>query len=85
VATGLLPIHQETNYDQHRPRQVLKFLTPRSQRHLFRFESILRPCAAVKFNVLSGRLGNLSPDQENAIDSLSHALIERVLRRQWPC
>jgi glutamyl-tRNA reductase len=26
-----------------------------------------------------GRLGNLSRDQENAIDSLSHALIERVL------
>ena len=26
------------------------------------------------------RLGNLSPDQENAIDSLSHALIERMLR-----
>jgi glutamyl-tRNA reductase len=27
-----------------------------------------------------GRLGNLSPDQENAIDCLSHALIERVLQ-----
>jgi glutamyl-tRNA reductase len=27
-----------------------------------------------------GRLGNLSPDQENAIDSLSHALIDRVLQ-----
>jgi len=27
-----------------------------------------------------GRLGNLSPDQKNAIDSLSHALIERVLK-----
>jgi glutamyl-tRNA reductase len=27
-----------------------------------------------------GRLGNLSPDQENAIDSLSGALIERVLQ-----
>ena len=27
-----------------------------------------------------GRLGKLSPDQENAIDSLSHALIERVLQ-----
>ena len=26
------------------------------------------------------RLGNLSTDQENAIDSLSHALIERVLK-----
>jgi glutamyl-tRNA reductase len=27
-----------------------------------------------------GRLGNLSPDQQNAIDSLSRALIERVLQ-----
>jgi glutamyl-tRNA reductase len=27
-----------------------------------------------------GRLGSLSADQENAIDSLSHALIERVLQ-----
>jgi glutamyl-tRNA reductase len=26
------------------------------------------------------RFGNLSPDQESAIDSLSHALIERVLQ-----
>ncbi len=26
------------------------------------------------------RLGTLSPDQENAIDSLSHALVERVLQ-----
>ena len=32
-----------------------------------------------------GRLGNLSPDQENAIDSLSHALIERMLQAPWPC
>ena len=27
-----------------------------------------------------GRLGNLSPDQESAIDSLSHGIIERVLQ-----
>jgi glutamyl-tRNA reductase len=27
-----------------------------------------------------GRLGNLSTDQENAIDSLSHAIIEKVLQ-----
>jgi len=26
------------------------------------------------------RLGSLSPEQENAIDSLSHALVERVLQ-----
>ena len=29
---------------------------------------------------MRGRLGNLSPDQENAIDSLSHAIIEKVLQ-----
>jgi glutamyl-tRNA reductase len=28
---------------------------------------------------LRGRLGNLSADQENAIDSLSHGIIEKVL------
>src|ERR1700688_393076 len=33
-----------------------------------------------EFQRVRGRLGNLSPDQENAIDSLSHALIERVLQ-----
>jgi glutamyl-tRNA reductase len=27
-----------------------------------------------------GRLGNLSPDQKNLIDSLSHALVERMLQ-----
>ena len=27
-----------------------------------------------------GRLGNLSADQENAIDSLSHGIIEKVLQ-----
>jgi glutamyl-tRNA reductase len=27
-----------------------------------------------------GRLGNLSPDQESAIDSLSHSIIEKVLQ-----
>ena len=29
---------------------------------------------------IRGRLGNLSPDQENAIDSLSHSIIEKVLQ-----
>ncbi len=27
-----------------------------------------------------GRLGNLSPDQANAVDSLSHAIIEKMLQ-----
>ena len=31
-------------------------------------------------NRVRGRLGNLSPDQENVIDSLSHAIIEKVLQ-----
>ena len=41
-----------------------------------RFEAVRRG----EIQRVRGRLGNLSPDQENAIDSLSHALIERVLK-----
>jgi len=41
-----------------------------------RFEAVRRG----EIQRVRGRLGNLSPDQENAIDSLSHALIEGVLR-----
>ena len=41
-----------------------------------RFEAVRRG----EIQRVRGRLGNLSPDQENAIDSLSHALIERVLQ-----
>ena len=41
-----------------------------------RFETMRRDA----IQRVRGRLGNLSPDQENAIDSLSHALIERVLQ-----
>ena len=41
-----------------------------------RFEAVRRG----EIRRVRGRLGNLSPDQENAIDSLSHALIEGVLR-----
>jgi len=41
-----------------------------------RFESVRRS----EIQRVRGRLGNLSPEQENAIDSLSHALIERVLQ-----
>ena len=41
-----------------------------------RFEAVRRS----EIQRVRGRLGNLSPDQENAIDSLSHALIERVLQ-----
>ena len=41
-----------------------------------RFEAVRRG----EIQRIRGRLGSLSPDQENAIDSLSHALIERVLQ-----
>jgi glutamyl-tRNA reductase len=44
----------------------------------------LRECFEVvrrgEIQRVRGRLGSLSPDQKNAIDSLSHALIERVLQ-----
>jgi len=41
-----------------------------------RFEAVRRG----EIQHIRGRLGNLSPDQESAIDSLSGALIERVLQ-----
>ena len=40
-----------------------------------RFEGMLRG----EIQRVRGRLGNLSPDQENAIDSLSRGIIEKVL------
>ena len=41
-----------------------------------RFEAVRRDA----IQRMRGRLGNLSPDQENAIDSLSHDLIESLLQ-----
>jgi glutamyl-tRNA reductase len=41
-----------------------------------RFEAVRRR----ELQRVSGRLGNLSLDQKNAVDALSHALIERVLQ-----
>jgi glutamyl-tRNA reductase len=41
-----------------------------------RFEAVRR----LEIQRVHGRLGDLSPDQENAIDSLSHGIIERVLQ-----
>ena len=41
-----------------------------------RFEAVRRDV----MQRVHGRLGNLSADQENAIDSLSHDLIERLLQ-----
>ena len=40
-----------------------------------RFEAVRRDA----IQRVRGRLGNLSDDQENAIDSLSHGIIEKVL------
>ena len=41
-----------------------------------RFEVVRRS----EIQRVRGRFGNLSPDQENAINSLSHAIIEKVLQ-----
>ena len=41
-----------------------------------RFEAVRRS----EIQRVRGRLGSLSPNQENAIDSLSHDLIERLLQ-----
>ena len=41
-----------------------------------RFEAVRR----AEIQRVRNRLGNLSQDQKSAIDSLSHALIERVLQ-----
>jgi len=41
-----------------------------------RFEAVRRS----EIQRVRGRLGSLSTDQENAIDSLSHALVERMLQ-----
>ena len=40
-----------------------------------RFEAVRRDV----MQRVRGRLGNLSPDQENAIDSLSHGIVEKAL------
>ena len=41
-----------------------------------RFEVVR--CAAIRR--VRGRLGNLSPDQENAVDSLTRGIIDKVLQ-----
>jgi len=41
-----------------------------------RFEAVRRG----ELERVRRRLGNLSPDQENAIDSLSHAIIDKMLQ-----
>jgi len=40
-----------------------------------RFEAVRRG----EIHRVRGRLGDLSPDQENAIDSLSHSIIDKVM------
>jgi glutamyl-tRNA reductase len=80
VATGLLPHTSE--------RQVVTSIETAgsevSESEISATLVSLEECfEAVRRDVLQrvrGRLGNLSPDQENAIDSLSHALVERVLQ-----
>jgi glutamyl-tRNA reductase len=41
-----------------------------------RFENVRRS----EIQRMRGRLGNLSPDQANVVDSLSHAIIEKMLQ-----
>ena len=41
-----------------------------------RFEAVRRS----EIHRLRGRLGNLSSDQENVVESLSHGIIEKVLQ-----
>jgi glutamyl-tRNA reductase len=80
VATGLLthtPVRQvmtsiDTPGSQISESEISETLAS-LRKH---FESVRRG----EIQHVRGRLGKLSPDQENAIDSLSHALIERVLQ-----
>ena len=65
-----------TNADMERPPALESEISATIVSLQERFEAVRR--AAIQR--VRGRLGNLSPDQENAIDSLSHALIERVLQ-----
>ena len=65
-----------TNADMERPPSLESEVSATIVSLQERFEAVRR--AAIQR--VRGRLGNLSADQENAIDSLSHALIERVLQ-----
>ena len=65
-----------TNADMERPPALESEISATIVSLQERFEAVRR--AAIQR--VRGRLGSLSPDQENAIDSLSHALIERVLQ-----
>ena len=65
-----------TNADMERPPSLESEVSATIVSLQERFEAVRR--AAIQR--VRGRLGNLSPDQENAINSLSHALIERVLQ-----
>lgn len=80
VATGLLAqasgtrVTTSTNATDSQVSESEISATLVSLRELF--EAVRR----FEIQRVQGRLGNLSPDQENAIDSLSHALIKRVLQ-----
>src|SRR6266404_9697331 len=80
VATGLLPhtsgrqvmTSVDTAGSQVSESEISATLVSLRER----FEAVRRDA----IQRVRGRLGNLSADQENAIDSLSHAIIEKVLQ-----
>src|SRR3981189_1043247 len=79
VATGLLPHTSgrqvmtsiDTTSSQVSDSEISATLVSLRER----FEAVRRDV----MQRVRGRLGNLSADQENAIDSLSHGIIEKVL------
>jgi hypothetical protein len=57
-----------------------RVLNQRFRRHWFRYGSRFEAVRHGEIQRLRARLGSLSLDQENDIDSLTHALIERMLQ-----
>ena len=65
-----------TNLDEERPPVLESEISATIVSLQERFETVRRGA----LQRARGRLGNLSPDQENAVDSLSRGIIERVLQ-----
>jgi glutamyl-tRNA reductase len=65
-----------TDPDMERPAVVESEISSTIALLQERFEAV-RHGAIQRFR---GRLGNLSPDQENAVDSLSRGIIEKALQ-----
>ena len=83
LATDLLPRYRKrkrvrimTNPDEECPPVLESEISATIVSLQERFETVRRGA----LQRARGRLGNLSPDQENAVDSLSRGIIERVLQ-----